>query len=198
MSTTVMTEDMLDGNWSIGAPPPPVPHSTSFPFQSARQPPPPAPLNLAVSQPSNQSPIPHLSRSTDQLAQRDVTGSPALPDQVDHNRTALAGHRADPRAQPVTLQAEIHTEMGQAGEMAGPTRRAGDVVSRVTSNYTNQVLASNLPAAGVRVQVEADIQRTMKASKIQHDVVSWYIHVHAYTYIWGVIYHISSISSRTA
>ena len=169
---------MLDGNWSIGAPPPPAPHSPSFPFQSSHQPPPPAPFNPSGSQPSNQSPIPHLSRSTDQLAQRDVTGSPALPDQMDHNRTALAGSWAEPRTQPVTLQAEIHAEFGPAGEVAGPTRRAGDVVSRVTSNYTNQVLASNLPAAGVRVQVEADIQKTMKASKIQHDVVSWYIHVH--------------------
>ena len=135
---------------------------------------PSAPLSPVGSQPSSQSPIPQLSRSTDQLAQRDTAGSPALPDQVAHNRLTSAGSRgealAQDRLQPIRLQAEVHMD-GQAG-MPGPTRQAGDIVSRVASNYTNQVLASHLPAGG-RVRGDADIQQTMKASKIQHDVVSW-------------------------
>ena len=179
MSTSVMTEDMIDGNWSIGAPPstePRIPNSTHPSTY-----PPPVPLSPIGSQPSSQSPIPRLSRSTDQLAQRDDTGSPALPDHIAHNQPLSGGSRAEAQAQdgahmhPIRLQAEVYSD--DQGGMPGPTRRAGDVVSRVTSNYTNQVLASNLPVGG-RVRADGDIQQTMKASKIQHDVVSWHNSLH--------------------
>lgn len=163
---------MIDSNWSIGAPPSTMPNPpNSLPPSSL---PPPLPVSSPSSLPSSQSPIPRLSGSTDQLARRDITGSPALPDQITRNRPTSAGSRAEAPgqggAQPIRLQAEVHTE-SQAG-MPSVSHRAGDIVSRVTSNYTNQVLASHIPAGG-GVRAEADIQTTMKASKIQHDVVSF-------------------------
>lgn len=76
-----MTREMVDGeNWIIGSPP--TSPSTNVP---------PGPMVQPIVQPIVQSSVSYLSSSTDQLARRDDTSSPAMPEISNRMRPSSAG-----------------------------------------------------------------------------------------------------------
>ena len=140
-----MTRDMLDENWVLG-------HQSPLPASPLTTSPPLSPM----------SPLSHSSGSTDQLARRDITSSPALPDTSYQNHpTTVTTHHPAMGAVPATqhrLQAAEYTD-GAEG-----------LVTRATNEYSSAVVASLQPGAGGGDRA-GDIRKTMKAAAIQHDVV---------------------------
>ena len=138
-----MTRDMLDENWVLGQQAPHLP---------------PSPLTVSPAM----SPLSHSSDSTDQLARRDITSSPALPDtSYQHHPPTLTTHHSAVGAVPAT------TQHRQAAEYTdGPE----GLVTRATNEYSSAVVTSQQPGAGGGDRA-GDVHRTMKAAAIQHDVV---------------------------
>ena len=149
-----MTREMIDDeNWIIGSSPP-----TSQTIPSSQM---------------SQNFVSHLSSSSDQLARKDTTGSPAMPEIGTGIRPSSAGSSSPSAQQPSPLfQPMQHprTQQLQNEQTASPgrKRKLGSFVTRTTNQYTAEVLSSSQGLSGSTV----DIKKTMKASKIQHDVVS--------------------------
>ena len=143
-----MTRDMLDENWVLG-------HQSPLPASP-----------LTISPPM--SPLSHSSDSTDQLARRDITSSPALPDiSYQNHPPTFTTHHPAVGAMPATqhrLQAAEYTD-GAEG-----------VVTRATNEYSSAVVASLQPGAGGGGDRVGDVRKTMKAAAIQHDVVCYSCH----------------------
>ena len=205
-----MTPDMVDGdNWGIGSPPR-SPTAVSQPLRTMPS--------------TNQSPnafiqmggptargggggggtnpgivVSHMTSSTDQLARRDASSSPAMSADIGrHLRPSSAGSNSGKRKgekvhyyyyyyylasspnqsgsahllHPRTAQLQ-HEGMNPSPRTA---RRLGEMVAKTTNQYTESVLSRS---AGVESRSSSDIRKTMKASNIQHDVVRMHVCLHA-------------------
>ena len=217
-----MTPDMIDGdNWGIGSPP--------------RSPTGPASQPLRTIPSTNQSPnafiqmggatgrggggggggggsnpgvvVSHMTSSTDQLARRDTSSSPAMSADIGrHLRPSSAGSNSGKEkmhcyyyyyyyyyyycyllASSPNQSGSAHllhprtAQLQHGGMNPSPrtARRLGEMVAKTTNQYTESVLSQS---AGGESRSSSDIRKTMKASKIQHDVVRgrMYACMHAY------------------
>lgn len=164
----VMTREMVDDNWILGQQP--SPSATHSPLSSPTSYPPTSPLSTSL---PPMSPLPHISGSTDQLAHRDITSSPAFPDFTHqlHHSSSSSPHHPAAAAAPACYHRQLEqeqTDMGSEGGTPNLTRRAGQNVTRVANEYASNVVSSQNPEPNMRAE---DIRRTMKAAAIQHDVV---------------------------
>ncbi|XP_011408978.2 PREDICTED: uncharacterized protein LOC105315903, partial [Amphimedon queenslandica] len=183
-----MTRDMIDGdNWGIGSPP--------------RSPTGPTIQPLRTMPSNNQSPnafiqmggptgrgggggggggsnpgvvVSHMTSSTDQLARRDVSSSPAISADIGrHLRPSSAGSNSASSPNQSGNAHLLHPRTAQLqheGMNPSPrtARRLGEMVAKTTNQYTESVLSRS---AGGESRSSSDIRKTMKASKIQRDVV---------------------------
>lgn len=88
-----MTREMIDGeNWVLSPQGPPTspnqPHPNTFTSSPSN-----LPVYSSGSIPTYQSPGSHLSSSTDQLARRDITSSPAMSE-IAQMRPSSAGNNS--------------------------------------------------------------------------------------------------------
>lgn len=176
-----MTRDMIDDdNWALVGP-------TSPPIKTATS---QSPNAFIVPTVTDNTPSSHMSSSTDQLARRDITSSPAMADGVHRlMRPSSAGSQsgwshilqydidthtiASPQQQQQSLPTGgqlLHPRMAQLQQQEytpRTARRMGEHIAKTTTQYTETVLSRSTGGGSTN-----DMKKTMKAAKIQHDVVS--------------------------
>lgn len=111
-----------------------------------------------------------VSSYIDGVARPQTSNSPAMGDigvrqlsqsSIDPQLYSAASNRAE-----ATPHSQDDSSMGSGGTPIQRQRKVGDFVSRASTKYVSNVHAK---AASGRADIE--IKRTMKASKIQRDVV---------------------------